>query len=63
MQVQIFSAVKGQNTVYYRHVFYAGWVIMSQYGIRGVYQGLGATILRNIPSFCLYFGEYTKSKM
>ena len=56
MQVQVFSTAKGHAAVQYRHVFHAGWVIASQYGTRGVYQGLGATILRNVPSFSLYFG-------
>ena len=32
-------------------------MIAKHNGLRGVYQGLGATILRNIPSFSLYFGE------
>jgi solute carrier family 25 (mitochondrial carnitine/acylcarnitine transporter), member 20/29 len=34
-------------------------------GIRGVYQGLGPTILRNTPAVSLYFGvyEWTRSKL
>ena len=32
-------------------------MIAKHNGLGGVYQGLGATILRNIPSFSLYFGE------
>ena len=57
MQVQVFSSRIGESPILYRHVFHAGWMIANHNGLRGVYQGLGATILRNIPSFSLYFGE------
>jgi len=32
--------------------------LLKQRGIRGIYQGLGATALRNIPCFALYFYFY-----
>lgn len=32
--------------------------VVTQYGIRGVYQGLGANIIRNIPSNSLYLGTF-----
>lgn len=56
MQIQIIRAKSGA-TVQYRNVFHAGWVIMKGYGVRGVYQGLGATMLRDTPAFGIYFGE------
>ena len=56
MQTQIIRAKTGA-TVQYRHVFHAAYVITSAHGLRGVYQGLGATVLRNFPSFASYFGE------
>eukprot|EP01121_Diplochlamys_sp_Union-15-3_P011383 TRINITY_DN3299_c0_g1_i6.p1 TRINITY_DN3299_c0_g1~~TRINITY_DN3299_c0_g1_i6.p1 ORF type:complete len:282 (+),score=46.16 TRINITY_DN3299_c0_g1_i6:38-883(+) len=36
--------------------------ITRNYGIRGIYQGQGATQLRNIPSNALYFGSYELMK-
>eukprot|EP00743_Colponemidia_sp_Colp-15_P001943 GILK01002115.1.p1 GENE.GILK01002115.1~~GILK01002115.1.p1 ORF type:complete len:310 (-),score=50.22 GILK01002115.1:112-1041(-) len=36
--------------------------IFSRYGLRGVYQGLGSTAIRNIPANSLYFGFYELSK-
>jgi solute carrier family 25 carnitine/acylcarnitine transporter 20/29 len=32
--------------------------IVSKYGIRGIFQGLGATIFRETPAFAIYFGVY-----
>jgi len=31
-------------------------VITTHYGLRGIYQGLSATLLRNTPAFSMYFG-------
>ena len=56
MQIQIIRAKSG-GTVQYRHVFHAGWIIAKTHGIRGVYQGLGATWVRNTPANGIYFGE------
>lgn len=56
MQIQIIRAKSGAS-VQYRNVFHAGYVIVSQHGIKGAYQGQLATQLRNIPSCALYFGE------
>jgi len=56
MQVQ-----KADNKLY-SSTFDCGKKIVSQYGIRGVYQGLGATIFRNIPANAGYFGVYEFSK-
>jgi len=56
MQVQ-----KADNKLY-SSTFDCGKKIVSQYGVRGVYQGLGATILRNIPANAGYFGVYEYSK-
>jgi solute carrier family 25 carnitine/acylcarnitine transporter 20/29 len=56
MQVQ-----KADNKLY-SSTLDCGKKIVSQYGIRGVYQGLGATIFRNIPANFGYFGVYELSK-
>ena len=56
MQIQIIRAKSG-GTVQYRNVFHAGWCILRGYGLRGVYQGLGATWMRNTPAFGIYFGS------
>jgi len=57
MQIQIIRAKSG-GTIQYRNVFHAGWCILQGYGLRGVYQGLGATMLRDTPAFGIYFGNY-----
>ena len=56
MQVQVFQN-SSTDVVQYRHVFHAAFDIARRQGIKGIYQGLSATILRNIPSFSLYFGK------
>ena len=56
MQIQIIRAKSGA-TIQYRHVFHAGWVIAKTQGVRGVYQGLGATWMRNTPANGIYFGK------
>lgn len=42
----------------YRNVFHAAHVIVKKHGIRGAYQGLPATWLRNIPANSAFFGEF-----
>ena len=32
--------------------------IFSQYGIKGIYQGLSATLFREMPAYAVYFGVY-----
>ena len=58
MQIQVLRTHAGAGSSPYRNVFQAGYVIASQYGIRGVYQGLPATLLRNVPACAFYFGTY-----
>ena len=58
MQVEILRAKTG-GTPQYRNVFHAGYVIASRHGVRGVYQGLGATWQRNAPAVGIYFGKHT----
>jgi len=38
--------------------FQAAFDIIRKFGIRGIYQGLGATMLRNIPANAAYFAFY-----
>ena len=42
----------------YRNVFHAAYVIVKKHGIRGAYQGLPATWLRNIPANSAFFGKF-----
>jgi len=61
MQVQY-----SKNNAAYRNTFDCAWKILRHYGLRnGVFQGFGATVLRNIPSNGAYFVVYesTKNKM
>eukprot|EP00455_Lapot_gusevi_P049145 TRINITY_DN6913_c0_g1_i1.p1 TRINITY_DN6913_c0_g1~~TRINITY_DN6913_c0_g1_i1.p1 ORF type:complete len:296 (-),score=89.93 TRINITY_DN6913_c0_g1_i1:82-969(-) len=46
----------------YNGVFDAAGKIMSQFGVRGVYQGLGATLVRNVPANASYFGTYEATR-
>jgi len=55
MQIQIIRAKSG-GIVQYRNVFHAGWCILRGYGLRGAYQGLSASIMRNVPANGFYFG-------
>lgn len=57
MQIQIIRSKSG-GTIQYRNVFHAGYVIAKHHGIRGVFQGLPATCLRDTPAFGIYFGFY-----
>lgn len=57
MQIQIIRSKSG-GTVQYRNVFHAGYVIVRTHGVRGAYQGLSATCLRNTPACAVYFGFY-----
>lgn len=56
MQVQIIRAQAGEP-MKYRNVFHAAYVIAQNQGIRGVYQGLSASMLRNIPANGCFFGK------
>ena len=57
MQIQIIRA-KSDHAVQYKGVFHAGYVIAKNYGIRGVFQGFGPSLVRNVPSYGYYFGRY-----
>lgn len=51
------SQIPGQANSY-NGVFDAARKISSEFGIRGIYQGLGATFMRNIPANAFYFLAY-----
>jgi solute carrier family 25 carnitine/acylcarnitine transporter 20/29 len=57
MQTAVFSAKNGTATTYngvadcVAKIYKAG-------GVRGVFQGLGPTIVRDVPAVSLYFGMY-----
>lgn len=42
----------------YRNVFDCAAKIGRQHGVRGIYQGLGATMLRDAPANAFYFSSY-----
>ena len=52
MQIQY----KGRGGV--RDTFRTAYDIVKSYGVRGIYQGLGATMIRNVPANSLYFAVY-----
>lgn len=59
VQVQILAEKQGTprtSAHHYNNVFGCARVITKHYGLRGIYQGLGATLLRNTPAFSFYFG-------
>jgi len=59
VQVQILAERQGtpRTSKYnFRNVFQCARVITTHYGLRGIYQGLSATLLRNTPAFSMYFG-------
>ncbi|KAK2174263.1 hypothetical protein NP493_815g02070 [Ridgeia piscesae] len=56
MQVQIIQTKSGQSHTNYRNVFHAGYSIMQQHRLKGAYQGIIATCLRNTPASGIYFG-------
>lgn len=46
----------------YRGSFHAAQMIFQQHGLRGVYQGTGATLARNVPCFGGYFAAFEATK-
>lgn len=61
-KIKLQGQIVSGSTTKYRGVFDAGKQIATTYGLRGVYQGFGATILRNVPANSLYFGTYELSR-
>jgi solute carrier family 25 carnitine/acylcarnitine transporter 20/29 len=51
-----------QATNQYPNVFVAVRQVYSKFGIAGLWQGVGATGMRNIPCFSAYFGMNTVAK-
>ncbi|KAL6052491.1 Carrier protein YMC2 [Balamuthia mandrillaris] len=50
------------NEVRYTGAFHCARHIASTYGVKGVYQGLAATVLRNVPAFGSYFAAFELTK-
>lgn len=62
MQVQIFrSRITGEPPAY-RSVPDVVRQVVSGYGLRGFYQGLSATMCRDIPAVSLYFSTYEATR-
>jgi len=57
MQIEIIRTKSG-GTPRYRNVFHAGSIIYREFGIRGVFQGLKATSMRDTPACGIYFGNF-----
>ena len=53
---------KLQATTEYANVFQAARGLYGRYGVPGLWQGAGATMLRNVPCFGMYFGFNSVSK-
>lgn len=47
----------------YRNIFHCARHALVTQGVRGIYRGFTATILRDIPSFAGYFGTYEGIKV
>lgn len=65
MQTQLVRMRRDPNYVpQYRSIFHCMAESVRHNGVRGPYQGLSATLCRNVPAGSLYFGvfEYLKSK-
>ncbi|KAJ2742902.1 hypothetical protein GGI20_004143 [Coemansia sp. BCRC 34301] len=64
LQTQYGSAMAAAATGHkpYSGVFNCGVRTFQERGLRGLYRGLGITILRDIPSFWAYFGLYEGMK-
>jgi solute carrier family 25 carnitine/acylcarnitine transporter 20/29 len=59
VQVQIMKSKKNPGVKpQFAGVFDCARQVLSQYGVRGCYLGLSATILRNVPANGVYFGTY-----
>jgi len=56
MQIQIMRARSGEP-IQYKTTFSAAKIIFKDHGVRGVFQGLSATLLRDTPAYGIYFGK------
>eukprot|EP00474_Spongospora_subterranea_P002547 CRZ03005.1 hypothetical protein [Spongospora subterranea] len=69
VQVQIFATAKagtsGSSTppMQFRSSLDAASQIWNYGGVRSVYQGLSATLFRNVPAVALYFGAYEHCRL
>ena len=56
--IRIKLQVQGNSSNIYSGTFDCYRKILSQYGIRGIYQGMSATLFREMPAYAVYFGVY-----
>jgi len=62
MQVQYEASKGAALTQKYSSFTDCARTIIKNHGIRGMYQGLGATFLRDIPGNAIYFGVYESAR-
>jgi len=56
MQIQIMRARSGEP-IQYKSTFGAARMIFKDHGVRGVFQGLSGTLLRDIPAYGIFFSQ------
>lgn len=56
--IRIKLQVQGNSSNLYSGTIDCVKKIAGEYGIKGIYQGLSATIFREIPAYAVYFGAY-----
>jgi solute carrier family 25 carnitine/acylcarnitine transporter 20/29 len=60
-QLQVQYGWKGDK-VLYKGPFDFTKAVLREYGLKGMYRGLGATIMRDVPAVCGWFGGYEGGK-
>ncbi|CAL9010137.1 unnamed protein product [Prunus brigantina] len=63
--IQAYANAKSHQLQSHRGPIDVAKAIMKAEGLRGIYRGLGITVLRDAPSFCFYFStyEYMREKL
>ena len=63
-QIDITNSLQNKHHIpKYRSVYHCAYQIASMHGIRGMFQGFGATLLRAVPGGAAFFGSYEGVKL